>query len=194
MTLRNALFVLLSAACAAASAADGDVRVADAVYGAHARVAEHALTLNGAGLRKIFFVKVYAAGLYVPAPSREAAPLLREAGPRLMRLTLQRNVDGADFVKALDEGLADNLSPEALAALKPDIEALHALMNAIGDVKEGDVVDFEWLPEAGTVVKVNGRAAGRAIAGKALYDAVLSIWIGEKPIDASLKAALLGAS
>ena len=41
---------------------------------------------------------------------------------------------------------------------------------------------------------LNGKPVGESIPGKALYDAVLSIWIGEKPIDDDLKPALLGSA
>jgi hypothetical protein len=33
---------------------------------------------------------------------------------------------------------------------------------------------------------------GERFAGKALNDALMRVWIGERPLDASLKEALLG--
>ncbi len=39
---------------------------------------------------------------------------------------------------------------------------------------------------------VNGQPRGSAIAGDDFFAAVLRIWIGDKPVDASLKKALVG--
>jgi len=39
---------------------------------------------------------------------------------------------------------------------------------------------------------VNGQPRGEPIAGDALYTALLRIWLGYKPADASLKKAMLG--
>lgn len=192
--IRRTLAAFAAAACAAAfagHAAAAPVKVGDAQFAERESLAGQTLTLNGAGMRKILFIKVYAAGLYVGHPGQNAQALVKDAGPRLVKLVLARDVDGKDFVKALDEGLADNLDEKALEALKTEVEALHAIMEKIGDVKEGDTVDFEYVPGQGTLVKLNGKTVGEAIAGKPLFDAVLSIWIGEKPIDGSLKESLL---
>ena len=38
----------------------------------------------------------------------------------------------------------------------------------------------------------NGKPVAEPIPGKALYDAVLAIWLGDKPIDDALKTGMLG--
>lgn len=168
------------------------VVVADAQYDASLTLGGKTLRLNGAALRKILFIKVYAAGLYLENPAKTADEAIAAAGPRRVRLTLLRDVSGSDFIEALEDGLNANLTPEKKSAISEETAALKTLMTAIGDVKEGDVVDFDYLPEEGTVVSRNGERVGAAIAGKPLYDAVLAIWLGDKPIDTSLKAGLLG--
>lgn len=168
------------------------VAVSDAAYPKSASVAGETLELNGAGLRKILFIEVYAAALYVPSPASDPAQIMAEEGPRRVALTLMRDVSGEDFIEALEEGLNDNLTPEKKAAIEKDIESLKAIMTAIGDVKKGDAVDFDYAPDTGTTVRRNGELVGSPIAGKALYDAVLAIWLGDKPIDGGLKKSLLG--
>lgn len=64
-------------------------------------------------------------------------------------------------------------------------------MDKIGDVKKGDIVDFDFTKSRGTSVTVNGKLIGEKIGGQKLYEAVLKIWLGEKAIDNGLKAALL---
>lgn len=188
------LALTLPAAAHSASAADeaAVVSVANAAFDASLTLGGRTLHLNGAGLRKILFIKVYAAGLYLEAPAKTADDAMAADGPRRVRLALLRDVSGSDFIEALEEGLNANLTPEKKAEIADDAAALKTLMTAIGDVKEGDVVDFDYLPEEGTIVSRCGKRVGGAIAGKPLYDAVLAIWLGESPIDDSLKAGLLG--
>ena len=66
------------------------------------------LVLNGAGLREIFFVDVYSAGLYLTQKSNDANTVIEMSGPKSVRLVLERDVDAVDFVDALKDGIADN--------------------------------------------------------------------------------------
>lgn len=66
------------------------------------------LVLNGAGLREIFFVDVYSAALYLSQKSNDANTVITMKGPKSVRLVLERDVDAADFVEALKDGITDN--------------------------------------------------------------------------------------
>ncbi len=160
-------------------------------YAEQLTMGKDSLVLNGAGLRKILFVKVYAAGLYLPKSASDAQGVQDQVGSKRVRLVLRRNVDAADFVEALNDGLKDNSTEAQRTAIKKDIESLVAVMEKIGDVHENDSVDFDYSGSRGVSVFVNGRLIGERIGGKALYDAVLRIWLGEKAIDSGLKKALL---
>lgn len=183
----------LAAGVFSASLQAAPIEVAGITYADKLEVGGESLTLNGAGLRKIVFFKVYAAGLYVPEAAKTLDAVTAQPGARRVRLTLLRDVSGSDFIEALDDGLQQNLRPESSAAIANELQALKAIMTGIGDVKTGDVVDFDFTVEKGTTVTHNGNAVGEAIPGKPLYDAVLAIWLGEKPIDNTLKSSLLGS-
>ena len=101
-------------ACAAPAA---DLEVGIIRFPAGIEAAGKHLVLNGAGMRKILFIKVYAAGLYLEAPARKAKDVAAAAGPRRVRIGLLRDVSGEDFIEALEEGLEDNLTPEGKAAI-----------------------------------------------------------------------------
>lgn len=148
------------------------------------------LVLNGAGLREIFFVDVYSAGLYLSQKSNDANTVITMKGPKSVRLVLERDVDAADFVDALKDGINDN-TREKEKELKTELQSLIAVMNLIGDVKKGDQVDFDFTDKHATSVSVNGKLIGEKIGGLKLYQAVLKIWLGDKPIDSGLKADLL---
>jgi hypothetical protein len=151
-----------------------------------------ALTLNGVGLRKRAIFKVYVAGLYVGQKSTSPAALIAEKGPRRVSLRMLRDVDADSFISSFNDGLKANLTEAELAALKPRIDALTATFKLIGEAKKGDAINFDFTPDAGTRITVNGQPKGDAIPGADFYSAVLRIWLGDKPVDDGLKKGMLG--
>jgi hypothetical protein len=158
-----------------------------------AQVGGATLPLNGAGVRTRAIFKVYVAGLYVPEKATSPAALLAQKGPRRVAITMLRNVDADTFAGALSEGLQKNLSDAQYVAFKSQIDALTANFKAAGEAKKGDVIHLDFAPDAGTKVVVNGKPQGSTIAGEDFYNAVLRIWLGDKPVDADLKKGMVGA-
>jgi hypothetical protein len=158
-----------------------------------AQVGGQTLRLNGAGVRTRVFFKVYVAGLYVPQKSTDANALLAQKGPRRVAIHMLRNVDADTFATSLADGLRANHSEQQLAAIKAQADALTATLKAIGEAKKGDTIFFEFTPEAGTRVIVNGQPRGDPIPGEDFFTAVLRIWLGSRPADAELKRGMLGA-
>jgi hypothetical protein len=156
------------------------------------RVANAELTLNGAGLRKRAFFKVYAMGLYVPQKSTSAAALIDQAGPKRVAIHMLRDVGADAFNEALGDGIRANHSEADARALEPRIKELGAIMAEVKEAKKGMAIALEWQPATGTVMLVNGAARGKPIAGEDFYRALLRIWIGDKPVQDDLKKALLG--
>ena len=56
---------------------------------------QQTLQLNGAGIRKKFFVKVYVAALYLPQPTRDAAALLQSPPPNRMLMHMRYPFDNS---------------------------------------------------------------------------------------------------
>jgi hypothetical protein len=150
------------------------------------------LVLNGAGLRKRVLFKVYVAGLYVTEKRRSSAEVFALGGPKRVSITLMRNLPAGKLVDALTHGIRDNSAPEELQALEDRIEKLAANLLALRQAEKGDVIAFDWLPDAGTVVVLNGAVKGNPIPGDDFYCALLKVWLGERPTSAGLKEALLG--
>ena len=186
--LRAALLVLL-AICAFPSPA---AEVAGVTLAPSVQVSGATLALNGAGLRKRLFFKVYVAGLYVARTSVKAAELISEPGPKRVAIHMLRDVGADTFTGALREGIEKNHSAAETAALEPRVEALAAVMKEVGETKDGMNISLDWIPGSGTVIVVDGTARGKPIAGEDFYQALLRIWIGEHPAQDDLKKALLG--
>ena len=178
---------------AAVSAGAQPVEVEGQKFEPTVQVGGQTLNLNGVGLRKRAIFKVYVAGLYVPQKSSNAATLITDKGARRVSLRMLRDVDAGSFIDSFNDGLKNNLSEAQLAALKPQVDSLTATLKSIGEAKKGDAINFDYTPDGGTRITVNGQPRGAPIAGAEFFSAMLRIWLGEKPADESLKKSMLGA-
>jgi hypothetical protein len=152
-------------------------------------VAGQELVLNGAGVRTKVFVKIYVGSLYVPAKAPDLAAVLAK-GPRRIQMNILRGLTAEQLVDALVDGLKENNSADELAAVKTQTAELVATMKAFNDVKEKDVVTLDFVDGA-TKIGLNGAAKG-SIAGEPFNRALTKIWLGDHPIQADLKKAMLG--
>lgn len=178
--------LLIGTFAAAALAAEvGGVKLDDKVS-----MGAQELVLNGAGVRTKVVFKVYVASLYVPQKSTDLAGVLSKA-PRRIQLNLLRTLSADQLVDALNEGLTENNSAAELAAVKPQVDQLATIMKSFKEVKEKDVVTLDFA-DGSTRVGLNGEAKG-SINGDAFNQALTKIWLGDKPVQADLKRALLGA-
>lgn len=184
--MRLALLLAAWLAAATAPAAEvAGVRIDDKIQSGGQE-----LVLNGAGLRTKFFVKVYVGALYVAQKTDSPAAIIDNPSPRRMLLRMLREMDAESLYGALDEGLRNNLTAAELALLKPQAEQLGVIMKAIGTVKEGDSITIDF-GATGVEVGLNGKTRGK-VESAAFGKALLKVWLGEQPADASLKKALLG--
>ena len=183
---RAALIAALMAVPGLHAAEVAGVKVADSI-----KVGNNELMLNGAGLRSKLFIKVYVGALYVGQKAATPAAIYDSATPRRMVLRLLRDLDADSLHSALDEGLRNNHSPAELSDMKAQADQLGGIMKAMGKVHEGDTVSIDFSAE-GVVVSQNGEVRGK-VAGANFAKALLKVWLGDKPADASLKKALLGS-
>jgi hypothetical protein len=184
---------LLCAACLLIAA--GSLRAAE-IAGVKiddtARVGGTPLVLNGAGKRTRLVFDVYVAALYLTARQGSAPQVLEAPGPKRITLSLMRDLSADRLTEALQDGIKLNTSDAALDAIRPQLEALVAAIRSIGAAHKGDVLSIDFLADDSTQLALNGAPKGQAIAGVAFQRALLGVWLGEKPVQADLKAALLG--
>ena len=150
------------------------------------------LVLNGAGLRKRVIFNVYVIGLYLPEKKSDPAAVLALAGPKRAAIHMLRDVGAERFIEALVDGMRENTSEAEYKALEPRVKELAATMAQIGEAKKGMNIALDWTGAA-TQLVVNGKPAGKPIAGEDFYRALLRIWLGDKPVQDDLKKSLLGA-
>jgi hypothetical protein len=178
-----ALLVLLPVAPSSAAEIEG-VRFAEA----H-RTEGGELRLHGVGLlRYRIVVKAYVAALYL-TPGADPREALGDA-PRRLEIEYFWPIAASDFAGATREGIARNVPPDRRAALAERIERIATLYR---DVGPGDRYALTYLPGTGTELSRNGERLG-VIPGADFAAAIFAIWLGDEPLDASLKAQLLRSS
>jgi hypothetical protein len=147
------------------------------------------LVLNGAGIRKKYFLKIYVGALYLPVRHSSVNEILADQGAKgIVMSFLYKEVSAEKLVDAWNEGFAGNSTPVELRDLQDRIDQFNSLFPL---VRSGDEIRLIYLPQKGTQVWVNDTLKG-SIAGEDFSQALLKIWLGEKPADASLKEAMLG--
>jgi chalcone isomerase-like protein len=181
-------FVFLTAMCIAslaALAADvGGVKLDDKIS-----LGGQEVVLNGAGIRTKFMVKVYVGSLYVPAKATSAAAVYAKA-PRRVQLNMLRDVTSDQMNDALVDGIKQANSAADVAAVKAQSDELASILKSIGQLKEGNVLTFDFVDGA-TKVGLNGATQG-SIAGEAFNKALLNAWLGDNAVQSDLKKAMLG--
>ena len=104
-----------------------------------------------------------------------------------------RDADADQFCESIGMGLRANHGAAELERIKPQTEALMAKIREIGEARKGTTIVLDYLPSAkATTLQVDGVTRGAPMAGDEFYDALLRIWLGERPAQADLKRALLG--
>lgn len=151
------------------------------------------LVLNGAAIRNKFFFDIYVAALYLEKPSTEASEVLAGEGPnRVAMHFLYEEVEKEKLVSAWEEGFKGNLSKDELAAMQERIDTFNSLFV---NMKKGQSMFLDYRPKQGTAVIIEKSEVG-LIMGKDFNNALLRIWLGDKPVTSKMKKQLLsgGAS
>ena len=175
-----------------AFAAAPPMKIAGLTFAGEIPLGGQVLQLNGVGVRAVAWFKGYAAGLYLSARARSPAQALATPGAKRLEMRMLVDVETEEFIKAIHKGIERNTPPAGQPALADRIARLDDLLRALSKVNKRDVIDLDWQPDRGFQLVVNGQPRGEPMAGDDLYAALLLIFIGEKPVDADLKAGLLG--
>jgi len=137
-------------------------------------------------LRYKLFIKAYVAALYL-GDGADAGDVLADV-PKRLELSYFWSISGADFGKAGDQILAQNVDAKTAAALRPRLDRINSWYR---DVKPGDRYSLTYVPGSGTELALNGNRLG-IIDGADFASAYFRIWLGDTPIDTRLRDQLLG--
>lgn len=155
------------------------------------KVAGKELQLNGLGVRNKFIVKVYAVGMYLQDKKSTVEEVFAAEGPRRLQLVLFRDISADEFGNSFMSGINNNLDGKDKTRIVTQISKFGEMFPQIDGLKKGDVLDLDWVPGTGTVCTLNGKRICNDVPDIAFYNAIMKIWLGNKPADASLKPKLL---
>jgi len=186
--LAGMLLAMLAGQALASVEVDG-VRYADKMS-----VSGKELVLNGAGVRIKFSLKIYAAGLYLQESKNTVDGVMKAEGPRRMRLVMLRDLSSDDLGTAFMVALSNNVSEADKGKIVTQISKYGEMFGQVGMLKKGDIIDTDWIPGVGNQCYLNGKKVGPTLPDVLFYNSVLSIWLGNKPVDSTLKTKLLEAA
>ncbi|MGK5026899.1 chalcone isomerase family protein [Janthinobacterium sp. RB2R34] len=165
----------------------GGVKLDDTV-----QLANQPLKLNGAGVRYKLIFKVYTIALYLPEKKSQLAEILALPGPRRLEIVMLRDISSDDLGKSFMEGLNRSSDQADRTRLLSQTMQLGSMFEMVPGLKKGDMLTVDWVPEEGTVCRLNGKQLGEKVPDLAFYNALLKIWIGAHPADMQLRSHLLG--
>jgi hypothetical protein len=188
--MKKFLMVMVLAFCAQQTLA---VVIDGVTVPENTKIDEQSLTLNGAGVRAKGFglVKVYIAALYVPQKTNNAADIIKAKELRSIHLHMLRDVDANTMYDSLLDGLKANHSDSQMQGFATELTTLKTAFEQIKTAKKDEIIYLDFIPNTGTRIALQSTAI-TTIAGNDFAAAMLSIWLGEKPVQKSLKAELLG--
>lgn len=149
------------------------------------------LVLNGAGIRKKLFIKLYVGGLYLKATSNIAPEIIQADQPMAIRLhMISSMITSEKMATSTREGF-HKATGGNIVPLKARIEKFIAVFLR-EEIKKNDIYDLKYLPGRGVEVYKNGTSHA-LVAGLDFKQALFGIWLGEQPAQQSLKAGMLGS-
>ncbi len=147
------------------------------------------LVLNGAGVRKKLFFKIYVGALYLPQKQRDGGAILALRAPKSVRMHfLYKEVSGERLAEGWTDGFRANQTQARFEALQGRLGEFNRMFPT---VHKGDVIRLDYMPNQGTQVWINSELKG-VVPGDDFQRALLEVWLGERPADAGLKRGMLG--
>jgi len=147
------------------------------------------LVLNGTGIRTKFIFDIYVGSLYLTSPSTSAEEIMNShSAKRISMHILYDRIEKEKMTNGWNDGFKNNLTSRQFTELKSEIEMFNS---AFGDTLNGDEVILDFLANNTTKVTINNLEKAR-INSANFQRALLSIWLGEDPVDEDLKMAMLG--
>ena len=183
--MRKAFVLLMVVGLLAPLAHAGSL--ADVTMDDEVMVSGKTIQLNGMGLRKKLWVKVYVGGLYLENPTTDAetAAASKQVKKMVMHF-LTNKAKKKKMDSAWDEGFEANAAN--FASIKDRVETFKGYF---GDMEVGDVVEMVLVPGEGTTVSLNGQTKG-TIQGDDFAEALVQVWVGSTPPSEDFKAGVLG--
>ncbi len=145
------------------------------------------LSLRGVGVKTIFMLRVFIAGLYLK-PDCTADQAMSGDQPKYLSVKFYVKIPGREFTKYTIANMRPNLTTAEFEEVKSLFKRMGELFP---DINKGDELVLDYEPGVGTAFVHNGKERG-VIEGELFAKAIFGTWIGPRPIDHIIKAQVLG--
>lgn len=150
------------------------------------------LNLNGVGIRKKYGFSVYLCGLYLQTACSTLSEVIAAPGPKRIYTVMLRDISSDELGDAFLAGIRHNSTREETQLIGMELVQLGQLSVSIPHLRPGDVITYDYDPNIGSSISLNGRLAVGPSPGPTFFEALVRIWLGEHPADDTLKDRLLG--
>ena len=148
------------------------------------------LTLNGHGVREKFWIDLYDVALYLPRTDGDAHRIVEANEPQLLRLVI---VSSLISKKKMEKGIREGFERSTRGRTEGLKDRIDRFTEAFGkSLGKGDRIDLFYRPGEGVTVLKNGKPM-TTLEGKDFKEALWGIWLGDDPVQKSLKRNLLGS-
>jgi hypothetical protein len=186
--MRILLATILCAALAIPTQAQ--VTINDVTLPATMKAGESSVSLNGGGIRKKLFFKLYVGGLYLTSKSSDANAIINADEAMAVKLQITSGMISSDNMsEAINEGFEKSTGGN-VAPLKDKISKFVDTFKK-SEIVEGNVFDIVYVPGTGVQSYKNGTLQS-TIEGMDFKKALFGIWLCDEPADEDLKAKMLG--
>lgn len=148
------------------------------------------ISLNGGGIRKKLFFKLYVGGLYVQSRSSDAKAIINADEAMAVKLEITSGmISSENMSEAINEGFEKSTDGNT-APLKDKISKFVDTFKK-SEIVEGNVFDVIYVPGTGVQSYKNGELQS-TIEGLDFKKALFGIWLCDEPADEDLKEKMLG--
>lgn len=156
------------------------------------RVANQELKLNGAAVRYRSTAKLSVVALYLLTRKTSAKDVIELAGPKRISMVLLRDFSNNEYAQAFMGGIKKNSGKSERTKVTNSLLKFGEAFASVPDLKKGDVITGDWVPNEGAVFQLNGKKLGDALPDALFYELFLRIFLGDDPANTGFKQLLLG--
>jgi Chalcone isomerase-like len=150
------------------------------------------LPFNGSGIRYKVFFKVYNLAMYTASKVSTAQEVLSLRSPIRLHFVALRELPGADLGVLFLQAMKDNSPQDLINKHEASINRLVEIFSGRAKIMPNETFAMDFVPGKGTTFYIQDVAQGAPIGNDEFSAMVLKIWLGQAPVDNSLKDALLG--
>ncbi len=147
-------------------------------------------SLNGAGIARQLNEDLYVTLFYASSPSKQAADLLDSRQRRQLQLrVLADRLYPSGVARHFRDLVAINNPRDEIAREAKNLNQFYGLFQH--GLMRGDEVVLDNLLDTGLRVRINGSTVA-TFSSPLMFDLLLRAYLGERPLSAQLRSALLG--